>query len=178
MQSWQHQERNSERNDKEYSFSPDAEVSTSSAFRITTFGEVGTQNNVIYNNQNCVQQIQNLIPTYNFRIMTAIQHFIYRSKQISSKYVPNRSYYTVTPSAWTENPSYRLRIMSKCFSCLLFYTKRLLLHRHMRESYLLTYSWSWALLEEPPILQLLKNFPAFTEPEGPLPCSQEPSTGP
>jgi hypothetical protein len=27
--------------------------------------------------------------------------------------------------------------------------------------YLLTYSWSWALLEEPEILQLLKNFPAF-----------------
>jgi hypothetical protein len=25
----------------------------------------------------------------------------------------------------------------------------------------LTYSWSCALLEEPPILQLLKNFPAF-----------------
>jgi hypothetical protein len=25
----------------------------------------------------------------------------------------------------------------------------------------LTYSWSWALLEELPILQLLKNFPAF-----------------
>jgi hypothetical protein len=24
-----------------------------------------------------------------------------------------------------------------------------------------TYSWSWALLEKPPILQLLKNFPAF-----------------
>jgi hypothetical protein len=29
---------------------------------------------------------------------------------------------------------------------------------HMAEH---TYSWSWALLEEPPILQLLKNFPAF-----------------
>jgi hypothetical protein len=28
-------------------------------------------------------------------------------------------------------------------------------------TYLLTYSWSWALLEELPILQLLKNFPAF-----------------
>jgi hypothetical protein len=26
---------------------------------------------------------------------------------------------------------------------------------------ILTYSWSWALLEDPPILQLLKNFPAF-----------------
>jgi hypothetical protein len=47
-----------------------------------------------------------------------------------------------------------------------------------QHTYLLTYSWSWALLEEPPILQLLKNFPAFTEPEGSLPCSQEPFTGP
>jgi hypothetical protein len=28
-------------------------------------------------------------------------------------------------------------------------------------TYLLTYPWSWALLEEPPIVQLLKNFPAF-----------------
>jgi hypothetical protein len=27
--------------------------------------------------------------------------------------------------------------------------------------YLLTYLWRWALLEEEPILQLLKNFPAF-----------------
>jgi hypothetical protein len=27
--------------------------------------------------------------------------------------------------------------------------------------YLLTHSWSWALLEEPQIRQLLKNFPAF-----------------
>jgi hypothetical protein len=25
----------------------------------------------------------------------------------------------------------------------------------------LTHSWSWALLEKPPIVQLLKNFPAF-----------------
>jgi hypothetical protein len=30
-------------------------------------------------------------------------------------------------------------------------------------TYLHTYSWSWALLEEPPILQLLKNFPAFSK---------------
>jgi hypothetical protein len=28
-------------------------------------------------------------------------------------------------------------------------------------AYLLSYSWSWALLEELPILQLLKNFPEF-----------------
>jgi hypothetical protein len=27
--------------------------------------------------------------------------------------------------------------------------------------FLLTYSWSWALLEKPPILQLLKKFPVF-----------------
>jgi hypothetical protein len=38
-----------------------------------------------------------------------------------------------------------------------------------------THSWSWALLEKPPIVQLLKN---FIEPESPLPCSQESSTGP
>jgi hypothetical protein len=30
-------------------------------------------------------------------------------------------------------------------------------------STILDYSWSWALLDEPPILQLLKNFPAFYE---------------
>jgi hypothetical protein len=45
-------------------------------------------------------------------------------------------------------------------------------------TYLLTYLRSWALLEKVPIVQLLKKFPAFTEPEGSLPCSQEPSTGP
>jgi hypothetical protein len=39
-------------------------------------------------------------------------------------------------------------------------------------------SWRWALLEKPPIVQLLKNFQHFMEPEGSLPCSQEPSTGP
>jgi hypothetical protein len=27
--------------------------------------------------------------------------------------------------------------------------------------YTLTHSWSWAILEKPPIVQLLKNFPAF-----------------
>jgi hypothetical protein len=43
---------------------------------------------------------------------------------------------------------------------------------------LLTYSWSWGLLEKMPIVQPLKNFPAFIEPEGSLPPSQEPSTGP
>jgi hypothetical protein len=30
-------------------------------------------------------------------------------------------------------------------------------------TYLLTYSWSWALLEKPPIVQLLENFSAFYE---------------
>jgi hypothetical protein len=39
-------------------------------------------------------------------------------------------------------------------------------------------SWSWALLEKPPIVQLLKNFPAFYGPKGSLPWSHEPSTGP
>jgi hypothetical protein len=43
---------------------------------------------------------------------------------------------------------------------------------------LFTYSRSWALLEKPPIVQPLKNFPAFTEPEGSTLCSQEPSTSP
>jgi hypothetical protein len=42
----------------------------------------------------------------------------------------------------------------------------------------LTYSWSWALLEEPLIGQPLKNFTAFMEPEGLIPCSQEPSIVP
>jgi hypothetical protein len=39
------------------------------------------------------------------------------------------------------------------------------LHRDLQWSivlyYVLTYLWSWVLLEEPPNLQLLKNFPAF-----------------
>jgi hypothetical protein len=43
--------------------------------------------------------------------------------------------------------------------------------------YLLTYLRSWALLEEPLIVQPLKNFSAFYEPEVWIPCSQEPSTG-
>jgi hypothetical protein len=37
--------------------------------------------------------------------------------------------------------------------------------------------WSQALLQKPPIVQLLKNFPAM-EPKGSLPYSQEPFTGP
>jgi hypothetical protein len=40
-----------------------------------------------------------------------------------------------------------------------------------------TYLRSWALLEKPPIVQPLKNFPEFIEPQGSSPCSQEPSTG-
>jgi hypothetical protein len=37
--------------------------------------------------------------------------------------------------------------------------------------------WSWALLENPPVVQLLKNFPQnFMKPKGSLTCSQEPST--
>jgi hypothetical protein len=42
---------------------------------------------------------------------------------------------------------------------------------------LLTYSRSWALLEEPSIVQPLKNYLALMEPGGSIPCSQEPSTG-
>ena len=34
-------------------------------------------------------------------------------------------------------------------------------YKGLSPSHLLTYSWSWALLEPPPILQLLKNFPTF-----------------
>jgi hypothetical protein len=41
-----------------------------------------------------------------------------------------------------------------------------------------TYLRSWALLEEPPTVQPLKNIPAFIEPEGSIQCSQEPFTGP
>jgi hypothetical protein len=33
--------------------------------------------------------------------------------------------------------------------------------RHGPHRIWLTHSWSWALLEKPPIVQLLKNFPAF-----------------
>jgi hypothetical protein len=57
------------------------------------------------------------------------------------------------------------------FPCLWFYFTTLYI------GYKLT-SWSWALLEKPPVVQLLKNFPAFTEPKVSLTCSQEPSTGP
>jgi hypothetical protein len=46
------------------------------------------------------------------------------------------------------------------------------------EFHSLTHSRSWALLEEPLIVQLLKNFPAFLEPEGSLPGLKEPSTDP
>jgi hypothetical protein len=42
----------------------------------------------------------------------------------------------------------------------------------------LIHSWSWALLETLPIVQQLKNFPAFRGTRRSLPCSQEPSTGP
>jgi hypothetical protein len=48
----------------------------------------------------------------------------------------------------------------------------------MLHYYLLTYLRSWALLEEPPIVQPLKNFPAFYGTHRFIPCSQEPSTGP
>jgi hypothetical protein len=38
-----------------------------------------------------------------------------------------------------------------------------------------SHSWSWALLEKPPVVQLLKNLHQhFMEHEGSLPCSQEP----
>jgi hypothetical protein len=33
--------------------------------------------------------------------------------------------------------------------------------------------WSWVLLERPPVVQPLDNFPAFREPKGSLPQSQE-----
>jgi hypothetical protein len=42
----------------------------------------------------------------------------------------------------------------------------------------LTHSWSWALLEELPIVQLLKTSQHFMEPKGSLARSQGPSTGP
>jgi hypothetical protein len=42
----------------------------------------------------------------------------------------------------------------------------------------LTHSWSWAVLEKPPIVQLSRTSQHFMEPEGSLLCSQEPSTGP
>jgi hypothetical protein len=42
----------------------------------------------------------------------------------------------------------------------------------------LTHSWSWAIIENPPVVQLLKKSHKFMEPEGSLPCSQEPSICP
>jgi hypothetical protein len=44
--------------------------------------------------------------------------------------------------------------------------------------YLKPTSWSWALLEMPPGCSYSRIFQQFMEPEGSLPCSQEPSTGP
>jgi hypothetical protein len=51
-------------------------------------------------------------------------------------------------------------------------------HSYINITYLLTYLRSWALIEKLPIEQPLKNFPVIFEPEGSLPSSQEPSTGP
>jgi hypothetical protein len=45
-------------------------------------------------------------------------------------------------------------------------------------TYLLTFLRSWALLEEPPIVQPSRTPQHFMEPEGSIQCSQEPSTGP
>jgi hypothetical protein len=45
-------------------------------------------------------------------------------------------------------------------------------------TYLVTYSWSRALLEKLAIVQPLKMSQRFMEPEGSLPPSQEPSAGP
>jgi hypothetical protein len=42
----------------------------------------------------------------------------------------------------------------------------------------LTHSWSWDLLEKRPVVQLLKNFPAFYGTRRFITWSQEPSTGP
>jgi hypothetical protein len=50
--------------------------------------------------------------------------------------------------------------------------------KYLNLSMFITYLRSWALLEKLPMVQPLKNFPAFIEPEGSLPYSQEPSTGP
>jgi hypothetical protein len=38
--------------------------------------------------------------------------------------------------------------------------------------------WRRALLEKPPVMELLKNFPTFYGTESSLPWLQEPSTGP
>jgi hypothetical protein len=39
-------------------------------------------------------------------------------------------------------------------------------------------NWSWGLLEEQQVDQLVKNFPTFVGTECSLPCSQEPAAGP
>jgi hypothetical protein len=39
-------------------------------------------------------------------------------------------------------------------------------------------TWYSILLEKLTVAELVKNFLTFTEPEGSLPCSQEPTTGP
>jgi hypothetical protein len=67
-----------------------------------------------------------------------------------------------------------MKIISSCF--VIFLVQNIILT--YLYIYVLTYSRIWALLEEPLILQPLKNFPKFMKPEVSIPCSQEPSTGP
>jgi hypothetical protein len=38
--------------------------------------------------------------------------------------------------------------------------------------------WGRVLLQKLTVTQLVEKFPAFTEPEGSLPCSKQPATGP
>jgi hypothetical protein len=45
-------------------------------------------------------------------------------------------------------------------------------------TYLLTYSWSWGLLRRCQLCSHSRTSQRFVEPEGSLPPSQEPSTGP
>jgi len=59
------------------------------------------------------------------------------------------------------------------------------LHRHTfhkpliwTQKYIYLTPWSRALLEKLVVIQLVKNFSAFMEPEGLISCSQKPAIGP
>jgi hypothetical protein len=72
------------------------------------------------------------------------------------------------PQGGIRTRSHGLRAIEGC-SCFrsLGYRDRLLIciyHTQIIDKWdSLTHSWSWALLEKPPIVQLLKDFPAFYE---------------
>jgi prepilin signal peptidase PulO-like enzyme (type II secretory pathway) len=72
-----------------------------------------------------------------------------------------------------------VHFLGVCVSLITMYWLRsVITTKNIWSTYLLTYSRSWALLEGPPIVQPLEDFPAFYGTEGSIPRSQEPSIGP